>query len=51
MKNLIVIGHPDKNSFCYNGIFKTIKSEIEIRKEDLEIIDFTGTVLQGREIK
>ena len=39
MKNLIVIGHPDKNSFCYNGIFKTIKSEIEIRKEDLEIID------------
>ena len=39
MKNLIVIGHPDKNSFCYNGIFKTIKSEIEIRNEDLEIID------------
>lgn len=39
MKNLIVIGHPDINSFCYNGIFKTVKSEIEKRKEDLEIID------------
>ena len=39
MKNLIVIGHPDKNSFCYNGIFKTIKNEIEIRNESLEIID------------
>ena len=39
MKNLIVIGHPDKNSFCYNGIFKTIKNEIEVRNEDLEIID------------
>ena len=39
MKNLIVVGHPDKNSFCYNGIFKTVKSEIEKRKEDLEIID------------
>ena len=35
MKNLIVIGHPDINSFCYNGIFKTV----EKRKEDLEIID------------
>ena len=39
MKNLVVVGHPDKNSFCYNGIFKTVISEIEKRKEDLEIID------------
>ena len=23
-KYLVVIGHPDKKSFCYNGIFKTI---------------------------
>ena len=22
MKNLIVIGHPDQQSFCYNGIFR-----------------------------
>ena len=39
MKNLIVIGHPDKNSFCYNGIFKTIKNEMEIRNEEFEVID------------
>ena len=39
MNYLIIIGHPDTDSFCYNGIFKTIKSEIEIRNEDLEIID------------
>ena len=39
MKNLIVIGHPDKQSFCYNGIFKKVRNEIELRKEQLEIID------------
>ena len=39
MKNLIVIGHPDQQSFCYNGIFSTIKSEIESSREELEIID------------
>ena len=39
MKNLIVIGHPDQQSFCYNGIFSTIKSEIEASGQELEIID------------
>ena len=40
MKNLIVIGHPDQQSFCYNGIFSTIKSEIEASgHEELKIID------------
>ena len=39
MKNLVVIGHPNKQSFCYNGIFKKVKSEIELRKEELEVID------------
>ena len=39
MKNLIVIGHPDKQSFCYNGIFKKVKIEIELRKEELKVID------------
>jgi len=24
LNNLVIIGHPDKNSFCHNGIFKTI---------------------------
>ena len=39
VKNLVVIGHPDKNSFCYSGIFKTICTEISAKKEELEIID------------
>jgi len=39
MKNLIVIGHPDQQSFCYNGIFSIIKSEIEASGEELKIID------------
>ena len=33
MKNLIVIGHPDKRSFCYNGIMKTIKETLKSNKE------------------
>ena len=39
MKNLIVIGHPDEKSFCYNGIFSTIKLEIEASGQELVIID------------
>ena len=39
MKNLVVVGHPDKNSFCHNGIFKTIITEINKKGEELEIID------------
>ena len=41
MKNLIVIGHPDKKSFCYNGILKTLKRELSKHKgkEKLHIID------------
>ena len=41
MKNLIVIGHPDKKSFCYNGILKTLKRELRKHKdkEELKIID------------
>ena len=39
MNNLIIIGHPDQNSFCYNGIFKTIKTSIESKGQDLKIID------------
>ena len=39
MKNLIIIGHPDKNSFCYNGIYKTIKNELIENAEDVKIID------------
>jgi|TARA_B100000900_G_scaffold407433_1_gene420136 putative NADPH-quinone reductase len=41
MKNLIVIGHPDKKSFCYNGILKTLKRELRKHKdkEELKVID------------
>ena len=28
MQNLIIIGHPDEKSFCYNGIFKTIQKTL-----------------------
>lgn len=39
MKNLIVVGHPNENSFCYNGIFRTIKRELKKNKEEIEIVD------------
>ena len=39
MKNLIIVGHPDVNSFCYNGIFKTINDELTNNNEEIEIID------------
>ena len=39
MKNLVVVGHPDKKSFCYNGIFKTIVSELEKNNEEIKVID------------
>ena len=39
MKNLIVIGHPNKDSFCYNGIMKTIEQELNQNEEEIKIID------------
>jgi NAD(P)H dehydrogenase (quinone) len=40
MKNLIVVGHPDKKSFCYNGIFKTIQDTLKKgNNEEIQIID------------
>jgi len=38
-KHLVVIGHPDRKSFCYNGIFSTIIRELETNNESFEIID------------
>tara|TARA_A100001037_G_scaffold104529_1_gene95029 strand:+ start:3621 stop:4205 length:585 start_codon:yes stop_codon:yes gene_type:complete len=26
LNNLVIVGHPDKQSFCHNGIYKTIKT-------------------------
>lgn len=39
MKNLIIIAHPDKRSFCYNGIMKTIKEFLKENKEEVYVID------------
>lgn len=39
MKNLLIIAHPDKDSFCYSGIFKTVKHGIEASGQELKIID------------
>ena len=39
MKHLIIIGHPDVNSFCYNGIFKIIKNEMTLKNQNFKIID------------
>jgi putative NADPH-quinone reductase len=39
MKNLIIVGHPDINSFCYDGIFKTINEELSKNNEEIEVID------------
>ena len=39
MKNLVIIGHPSEESFCYNGIFKTVIENIERSGQDLKIID------------
>ncbi len=39
MKNLIIVAHPDKQSFCQNGIRRTIEDTLELRKEQIYVID------------
>jgi NAD(P)H dehydrogenase (quinone) len=39
MNNLILIAHPNKDSFCYNGIAKTIKETLEQNKESVYFVD------------
>ncbi|MBN2175736.1 MAG: NAD(P)H-dependent oxidoreductase, partial [Bacteroidales bacterium] len=39
MNNLIIIAHPDKQSFCHNGIFKTVYNTLIDHKENVDIID------------
>ena len=39
MKNLIVIGHPNKDSFCSNGIAKTVKETLEQNNQEIFVID------------
>ncbi len=38
-KNLIIIGHPDTQSFCYNGIYPEIKKVLEEKNEAVSVID------------
>jgi putative NADPH-quinone reductase len=38
-RHLIIIGHPDQKSFCYNGIFKTIIRQMNKHKEVYMVID------------
>ena len=42
MKNLIIIAHPNKNSFCYSGIMKTIKDTLDKNKEEVYVLDLYG---------
>ena len=39
MKHLIVSGHPNPESFCSNGIVKTIKETLEQNNEDVYVIN------------
>ena len=39
MNNLIIIAHPNKNSFCYSGIFKMIETTLCSKKEQVHVID------------
>jgi putative NADPH-quinone reductase len=39
MNNLIIIAHPDKNSFCYNRVLKTIERTLIHHREELYRID------------
>jgi putative NADPH-quinone reductase len=39
MNNLIIIAYPDKKSFCYNGIYKTIYNTLTNSKEKVDVID------------
>jgi len=38
-KHLVVVGHPDKKSFCHNGIFKTIIRQMKKYNSDYKIVD------------
>jgi len=42
MKNLIIVAHPNKKSFCYNGIMKTIKETLKRNKEEVYVLDLYG---------
>lgn len=39
MNNLIIVSHPDRESFCYSGIQRTIADTLEQNKESFYIVD------------
>ena len=40
MNSLIVVGHPDQESFCYSGIFKTVKATLDLKEDQqVKVID------------
>ena len=40
MNNLVIVGHPDKNSFCHNGIFNKIQKILSDHpSQDIKTID------------
>jgi len=39
MNNLIIVAHPNKESFCFNGIANTVKKELEHNRESVYLID------------
>ena len=42
MNNLIIISHPKTESFCYNGIHKTIHKTLQEANESIRVIDLYG---------
>ncbi len=38
-ENLIIIGHPDTDSFCYNGIYKEIEKTLKEQNQKIYVID------------
>ncbi|MFL2623236.1 MAG: hypothetical protein ACJ0P6_01880 [Flavobacteriaceae bacterium] len=48
MKNLVIIAHPNEDSFCYNGILRRSKN-IERSGQDLKLSICTEIVLQDPE--
>jgi len=39
MNNLIIVAHPNKESFCFNGIANTVKKELENNRESVYLVD------------
>lgn len=39
MNNVIIISHPNKESFCYNGIYKTIEKTLLENNESVKVLD------------